>query len=39
MKMSGCNFIYPGAPKPSMRDVSVSLSLSSRVGVVGPNGI
>ncbi|KAJ3336473.1 hypothetical protein HDU91_001768, partial [Kappamyces sp. JEL0680] len=38
MKMSHCTFTYPGAPKPSMYDVSVSLSLSSRVGVVGPNG-
>ena len=38
MKMSKCTFTYPGAPKPSMLDVSVQLSLSSRVGVVGPNG-
>jgi elongation factor 3 len=38
MKMSNCTFTYPGASKPSMIDVSVQLSLSSRVGVVGPNG-
>ncbi|KAF9551678.1 hypothetical protein EC957_006571 [Mortierella hygrophila] len=38
MKMSNCTFTYPGAAKPSMHNVSVQLSLSSRVGVIGPNG-
>ncbi|KAG0199386.1 hypothetical protein BGX33_011674 [Mortierella sp. NVP41] len=38
MKMTGCTFTYPGAAKPSMHNVSVQLSLSSRVGVIGPNG-
>ncbi|KAJ3270694.1 hypothetical protein HDV01_007518 [Terramyces sp. JEL0728] len=38
LKMSNATYTYPGAPKPSMYDVSVQLSLSSRVGVVGANG-
>ncbi|KAG0346747.1 hypothetical protein BG004_000947 [Podila humilis] len=38
MKMTNCVYTYPGASKPSMHNVSVQLSLSSRVGVIGPNG-
>ena len=38
MKLAGCTFTYPGASKPSLKNVSCSLSLSSRVGIVGPNG-
>ncbi|KAF9197528.1 hypothetical protein BGZ49_001987, partial [Haplosporangium sp. Z 27] len=38
MKMTNCSYTYPGASKPSMNNVSVQLSLSSRVGVIGPNG-
>lgn len=38
MKMSNCTYTYPGASKPSMHNVSIQLSLSSRVGVIGPNG-
>ncbi|KAK6198615.1 P-loop containing nucleoside triphosphate hydrolase protein [Scheffersomyces amazonensis] len=37
-RMSHVTFAYPGAPKPSLKDVSCSLSLSSRVAIVGPNG-
>ncbi|CUM66776.1 uncharacterized protein PRCAT00004457001 [Priceomyces carsonii] len=37
-RMSDITFTYPGAPKPSLKDVSCSLSLSSRVAIVGPNG-
>ncbi|GMM36968.1 New1 protein [Saccharomycopsis crataegensis] len=37
-KMVDVTFTYPGAPKPSLSDVSCSLSLSSRVAVLGPNG-
>ncbi|AEY97553.1 FAFL131Wp [Eremothecium gossypii FDAG1] len=37
-KMTDVTFTYPGAPKPSMADVSCSLSLSSRVAIIGPNG-
>ncbi|RXK36829.1 elongation factor 3 [Tremella mesenterica] len=38
MKISNCTFTYPGASKPSLKNVSCSLSLSSRVGILGPNG-
>ncbi|WVQ82413.1 hypothetical protein IAT38_004541 [Cryptococcus sp. DSM 104549] len=38
LKLAGCTFTYPGAPRPSLKNVSCSLSLSSRVGIVGPNG-
>ncbi|KAF9181582.1 hypothetical protein BGZ50_005399 [Haplosporangium sp. Z 11] len=38
MKMTHCTYTYPGNTKPSLYDVSVQLSLSSRVGVIGPNG-
>lgn len=37
-RMSNVTFAYPGAAKPSLKDVSCSLSLSSRVAVLGPNG-
>ncbi|KAK6537806.1 hypothetical protein TWF694_010711 [Orbilia ellipsospora] len=38
MKMTNVTFTYPGASKPSMVNVSVQLSLSSRVAILGPNG-
>ncbi|WFD31774.1 [NU+] prion formation protein 1 [Malassezia sp. CBS 17886] len=38
LKASNCTVQYPGMSKPSLVDASVSISLSSRVGVVGPNG-
>ncbi|KAI5801233.1 ATPase component of ABC transporter [Geopyxis carbonaria] len=38
MKMTNCTFQYPGAAKPSLMNVSCSLSLSSRVGLLGGNG-
>lgn len=38
LKMSNGTFTYPGSAKPSMSNVSVGISLSSRVGIVGPNG-
>jgi elongation factor 3 len=38
LKLSGATFTYPGTVKPSLKNVSCSLSLSSRVGIVGPNG-
>lgn len=37
-RMSNVTFAYPGAAKPSLVNVSCSLSLSSRVAIVGPNG-
>jgi len=38
MKLAGCTFTYPGMNRPSLKNVTCSLSLSSRVGIVGPNG-
>ncbi|RPA78524.1 ABC transporter [Ascobolus immersus RN42] len=38
MKMTNCTYTYPGASKPSLYNVSCSLSLSSRVGLLGANG-
>ncbi|KAM0790998.1 hypothetical protein ACM66B_004298 [Microbotryomycetes sp. NB124-2] len=38
LKMSNCTFTYPGQTKPQLKNVSVAVSLSSRVGIVGPNG-
>ncbi|QOU18303.1 hypothetical protein BRETT_000023 [Brettanomyces bruxellensis] len=37
-KMSDVTYTYPGSSKPSLVDVSCSISLSSRVAVLGPNG-
>ncbi|KAK5002003.1 [NU+] prion formation protein 1 [Elasticomyces elasticus] len=36
--MTNCSFTYPGASKPSLHDVSCSLSLCSRVAIIGANG-
>jgi elongation factor 3 len=38
LRMTNATFTYPGAPKPSLQEVSCSLSLSSRVAIIGPNG-
>jgi elongation factor 3 len=38
LRMSNVSFTYPGATKPSLQDVSCSLSLSSRVAIIGANG-
>lgn len=38
LRMTDCSFQYPGAPKPSLYNVSASLTLSSRVAIIGPNG-
>jgi elongation factor 3 len=37
-RMSNVTFAYPGAEKPSLKNVSCNISLSSRVAVLGPNG-
>lgn len=37
-RLTDVTFSYPGAPKPSLKNVSCSLCLSSRVAVLGPNG-
>lgn len=38
LKMTNCTYTYPGAAKPSLNNASVSLSLGSRVAVLGANG-
>ncbi|KXT02882.1 hypothetical protein AC578_1830 [Pseudocercospora eumusae] len=38
LRMSDCSFTYPGAPKPSLQNVTAQLTLSSRVAIIGPNG-
>lgn len=38
LRMTNCTYTYPGAPKPSLVDASCSLSLSSRVAIIGANG-
>jgi elongation factor 3 len=38
IRMTNVSYSYPGAPKPSLSDVSCQLTLSSRVAVIGPNG-
>jgi elongation factor 3 len=38
MKMSHCYFTYPGNTVPTLFDISVQVSMCSRVGCVGENG-
>merc|ERR1712038_949019 len=38
MKMGDCTFTYPGNDKPTLYNISVQVSLSSRVACVGENG-
>merc|ERR1712176_1539158 len=38
MKMQNCTFTYPGNPKPTLYDITVQVSLSSRVACIGENG-
>lgn len=38
LKMLKVGFQYPNTPKPTVMDVTLQCSLSSRVAVVGPNG-
>lgn len=38
LRMNNVSFTYPGAPKPSLQDASLSLSLSSRTAIIGGNG-
>jgi elongation factor 3 len=38
MKMSKCTFTYPGNEKPTLFDITVQVSLSSRVACIGENG-
>ncbi|PTU18831.1 hypothetical protein P175DRAFT_0334466 [Aspergillus ochraceoroseus IBT 24754] len=38
LRMTNCTYTYPGASKPSLADASLSLTLSSRVAIIGGNG-
>eukprot|EP00540_Astrosyne_radiata_P000741 CAMPEP_0116832610 /NCGR_PEP_ID=MMETSP0418-20121206/5987_1 /TAXON_ID=1158023 /ORGANISM="Astrosyne radiata, Strain 13vi08-1A" /LENGTH=534 /DNA_ID=CAMNT_0004461989 /DNA_START=53 /DNA_END=1661 /DNA_ORIENTATION=+ len=38
MKLTNCTFTYPGNEKPTLFDISVQVSLSSRVACIGENG-
>lgn len=38
MKMSHCDFTYPGNTIPTLFDISIQVSMASRVGCVGENG-
>jgi elongation factor 3 len=38
LKMKNCYFQYPSAPKPQLIDVSIQVSMASRVAIVGVNG-
>ncbi|KAF2201336.1 elongation factor 3 [Delitschia confertaspora ATCC 74209] len=38
LRMTNCTYTYPGSSKPSLYDASCSLSLSSRVAIIGANG-
>ncbi|KAL2786127.1 P-loop containing nucleoside triphosphate hydrolase protein [Aspergillus keveii] len=38
LRMTNCSYTYPGASKPSLTEASLSLSLSSRVAIIGGNG-
>jgi len=38
LKMTNITFTYPGAPKPQLNNVTVQVSLASRVACVGENG-
>ncbi|KFZ19330.1 hypothetical protein V502_03704 [Pseudogymnoascus sp. VKM F-4520 (FW-2644)] len=38
LRMTNCSYTYPGSNKPSLHDVSCSLSLSSRTAIIGGNG-
>lgn len=39
IKMENCTFTYTGNTVPTIKDVSIQVSLSSRVGILGPNGV
>jgi len=38
MKMVHCDFTYPGNTTPTLFDISIQVSMASRVGCVGENG-
>ena len=38
MKMTKCDFTYPGNTVPTLFDITIQVSMASRVGIVGENG-
>jgi len=38
MKMAHCDFTYPGNTTPTLHDITIQVSMASRVGCVGENG-
>ncbi|TVY64315.1 [NU+] prion formation protein, partial [Lachnellula suecica] len=38
LRMTDCSYTYPGSSKPSLHNVSCSLTLSSRTAIIGGNG-
>merc|ERR1719487_1537439 len=38
MKMNDVEFTYPGNTKPTIKHITVQVSLGSRIAIVGPNG-
>jgi len=38
MKMAHCDFTYPGNTSPTLFDITIQVSMASRVGCVGENG-
>lgn len=38
MKMANCTFTYPGNTTPTLFDITIQVSMASRVGCVGENG-
>ncbi|KAL8639717.1 MAG: hypothetical protein Q9228_003274 [Teloschistes exilis] len=38
VRMQNVSYSYPGAPRPSLQDVSCTLTLSSRTAIIGANG-
>jgi len=38
MKMANCDFTYPGNTKPTLFNITIQVSMASRVGCVGENG-
>ena len=38
LKMDNCSFTYPNNSKPTVEDITIQISLESRVGIAGANG-
>ena len=38
IRMTDCTYAYPGSSKPSLQNVTCSLTLSSRTAIIGANG-